>query len=219
MQKPKKQETIPRELFPVQSDYGDNAKLTASQIHFLINWARSYGLDAWAGHVCFYRGKPYVTIDGHVAKARAEKDYRGYETRCLSQPDKESLGYNPLSSVWQATVHIEGYQAPIVEYGEVSDSELEELQTKHPDKARFLPVVKHPGLMAEKRALARALSRAFPIGVRTYEEVSADEPGGEYTVSEEEDRRDKGPGKKGEASTDTPGHGADPSLFQGDQGR
>lgn len=213
MNKPRKQETISKELFPVQSDYGDNAKLTASQIHFLIGWARSYGLDAWAGHVCFYRGKPYITIDGHLAKARAEKDYRGYTTRALSQPEKESLGFPLDASVWRAAVNIEGYPQPIVEYGYVADQEVEELQKKHPDTSQFLPVVKHPGLMAEKRALAKALARAYPIGVRSYEEASANESGGEYQVTEDEKAGDPPPGKGGEARADRPGPGAAQTLF------
>jgi len=146
----------------VPIDAGDGKRLIVDDIRFLIAWARRYGLDPLAGHVTYYYGKPSVTADGAIAWAKKQKEYKGHSIILLGGKTKVEEGFREEDIVAKASVYIEGYQTPIVDYGEVKPEEIEEAKQKYGNKALYLPLVRHSVKMAMARAICRALKRVFP---------------------------------------------------------
>jgi len=148
-------------IIPV--DAGDNKRLTVAEIRFLIAWTRRYGLDPLAGHVIYYYGKPFVTADGAIAWAKKQKEYKGHSIILLGGKTKVEEGFREEDIVAKATIYVEGYQIPIVDYGIVTPEEIEEMKKRREEKAHYLPLIRHPVKMAMTRAIRRALKRAFPL--------------------------------------------------------
>ena len=157
--------------FPSRTDAGTYKEITADQARFLVSWAKAYGLDAWLGHVCFIFGKPYFQVSGRIFNAHRSRMFGGMATRPLGEEAVTHAGFKPGDYVWEAEVWRKDWDRPVVELGVVTQEEIERLKQEKPESARFLPVVKVPSLMAEKRALARALDRAFPLGLDLAEEM------------------------------------------------
>jgi len=147
----------------VPTDAGDGKKLVVDDVKLLIAWARRYGLDPLAGHVIYYYGKPFITVDGAIAWAKKQKEYKGHNIILLSGKTKVEEGFREEDIIAKATIYVEGYQTPIVDYGIVTPEEIEETKKKREDKAYYLPLIRHPVKMAMARAIRRALKRAFPL--------------------------------------------------------
>jgi len=160
-EEPTEEEKKVLSIIPI--DAGDNRKLTVDDVRFLIAWARRYGLDPLAGHVIYYYGKPFVTIDGAIVWAKKQKEYKGHSIILLGGKTKVEEGFREEDIVAKATVYIEGYQTPVVDYGVITPEETEETRRKYGDKALYLPLIRHSVKMAMARAIRRALKRAFPL--------------------------------------------------------
>jgi len=144
-------------------DAGDGRELTVDRIRFLITWSRRYGLDPFAGHAILMYGKPFVTADGAIAWAKKQKEYKGHSIVILGGKTKVEEGFREEDIVAKATVYIEGYQVPIVDYGDIKPEEIEEAKQKYGSKALYLPLIRHSVKMAMAKAIRRALKRAFPL--------------------------------------------------------
>lgn len=162
---------MPVSEFPVKTDYGSGQLLPKERMIALIEWARRYGLDAWLDHVCYYYGKPYVRVPGRLYLAHGKKTFRGYTTWNGSDQDKETHQLDPMDHLWYAAVMDSRFPEGITAFGIVRVGEMEAMSERHPDRLRSPVVAANPSHMAEKRALAKALERAYPLGVESVEEV------------------------------------------------
>lgn len=164
--------------FPAKTDGGTGMMISPTEARFLVGWAKEYGLVAWLGHVCFMYGKPYVQIAGRIYNAHSTGEFRGYECYPMTDRRKREAGIPEDAWAWRAEVYRKGGEHPFVDYGVVTQEEVEKAKRDHGEKAGYLPIVKSPSLMAEKRALARALERAFPLGIPSAEEAGDRENSG-----------------------------------------
>ncbi len=173
------------EMFPGAKDAGDYHQITPTQALGLITYAQRYGLDAWAGHVCYMYGKPYVTEKGAMANAEKSKAYKGFSATMTSKEEREALRLSKEDLSWSCTVYRSDRDKPATEYGIVYDSELQELHKQVSDrllrdmrgkevdaqthermvleKLSYLPLYRRPGQQAYIRAIRRALLLAFPL--------------------------------------------------------
>jgi len=160
-EEPTEEEKKVLSIIPI--DAGDGREIRVDEVRFLIAWSRRYGLDPLAGHVIYYYGKPFVTADGAIAWAKKQKEYKGHSIILLSGKTKVEEGFREEDIVAKASVYVEGYQVPIVDYGEVKPEEIGEAKQKYGNKALYLPLIRHSVKMAMARAIRRALKRAFPL--------------------------------------------------------
>ena len=161
--------------FPARQDGANRQVLTLDQVRYLIEWARNAGLDAWKGHVCMYYGKPYVTISGRLANAFASGQFAYMNSWRANKDEKAELGYAQEDKVFFAEVKRRDMERPVQCWGVVTDQEVKQAIAKSGQDALYLPIVKSPQHLAEKRALARALDRAFPLGLPGEEEAAQEE--------------------------------------------
>ena len=177
--------TLDLATFPALQDAGDRRTITPAMLHALIQWSANYGLDPWQGHTCYMYGKPYVTEKGAMANAKRYTEYAGHACRLIPQADHEARGFGKEDMVWECTVWVRGLDHPVIEYGEVTEVELQMLKAqvernvreearnfgKSPaelerlvfERLQFLPLTKSPGKMARARAIRRAHLLAFPL--------------------------------------------------------
>jgi len=160
-EEPTEEEKKVLSIIPI--DAGDGRELTIEQIRYLISWSRRYGLDVLAGHAILMYGRPFVTADGAVAWAKKQKEYKGHSIVLLGGKVKAEEGFREESIVAKATVYVEGYKVPIVDYGEITPEQIEEAKQKYGPKALYLPLVRYSTKMAMAQAIRRALKRAFPL--------------------------------------------------------
>lgn len=171
--------------FPANTDAGDRKAISIEAARALISWAAKYGLDAWANHACYMYGKPYVTEKGALANALGGKGYKGFTWRKLKGEELQELGAPDSVACWECSVFVEGYPNPIVEIGEVTQSELDTLRNRirwsiakeqsaerhsdqdieamTDDRLMYLPLWRTPSTMARARAIRRAHLLAFPL--------------------------------------------------------
>jgi len=160
-EEPTEEEKKVLSIIPI--DAGDGSELTIDKIRFLIAWSKRYGFDVLAGHTILMYGRPFVTADGAVAWAKRQKEYKGHSIVLLSDKAKAEEGFKEENIVVKASVYIEGYQVPIVDYGEITPKEIEEAKKKYGNKALYLPLIRYSTKMAMAQAIRRALKRAFPL--------------------------------------------------------
>lgn len=171
--------------FPALTDAGTRQSISIEAARALISWAAKYDLDAWAGHVCYMYGKPYVTEKGALANAMGGKGYKGFTWRKLKGEDLEELASPDVVACWECAVFVEGYPNPVVELGEVRQVELDMLKAqvmrnlakemsaeRHSDqdiealaedRLIYLPLWRQPSQQARTRAIRRAHLVAFPL--------------------------------------------------------
>jgi len=153
--------------FPIRIDAGDFREITPAAQIALIAWAEHYGLDAWAGHVVYYFGKPYVTADGYLWRAKTQPTFRGITTSWASAEVIKALRLLDIDYVWEACVYDDRFREPIKAYGAVTAGEIHAARESLKGKAETLPIVRKPWGIAEKRAIRSALKLAYPIGEDT----------------------------------------------------
>ncbi len=173
------------EMFPGAKDAGDYHQVSATQAWALIAYAQRYGLDAWAGHVSYMYGKPYITEKGAMANAEKSKAYKGFSAVMAGKDERKGLNLKPDDLAWTCTVYRSDRDQQATEYGIVYDSELQELHKQVSDrllrdmrgkevdapthermvmeKLSYLPLYRRPGHMAYIRAIRRAHLTAFPL--------------------------------------------------------
>lgn len=174
---PKAQALAPQEQerglenFPLRLDGATRKPLALSQVQHLFTWCKSYGLDPWLLHAVLYHGKPYITLEGRLYLAHSSHLLSYLSSHVASPEERKALGYGDDDVVWWAEVKRRDMEQPFKTWGVVTDQEVKELLKEHGPNARFLPVVKSPGHMAEKRAMVRTLHLAFPLGAESVEEA------------------------------------------------
>ncbi len=172
-------------MFPGAKDAGDYHEITPLAAQALITYAERYGLDAWAGHVSYMYGKPYITEKGAMANAEKHKEYKGFSATMTTKEERKALDLKPDDLAWTCNVYRSDRDHPTIEYGIVYDWELQELQDQvserllremkgrevdgptHErmvlDKLSYLPLYRRPGHQAYIRAIKRAHLAAFAL--------------------------------------------------------
>lgn len=138
--------------------------LTKTDLAYLGQYCRDYGLDPLLGEVCLFHGRPYVMIDGLRRKAQETGQYAGLTIRpVVDREEKQGCGYEPHDIVFLATAKRmlpNGQVAEFTRYGAVTDAERKEM-SRRGDTPRHPVLSKKPAEMAQNRAERHAIRTAF----------------------------------------------------------
>jgi hypothetical protein len=141
-------------------------ELTVPEKKLLAQVAITYGFDPLMGEVTIYQGKPFVSIDGRYRKAQETGMLDGVESRPASKQDRADWNIPEGDYFFRADVWLKGSSRPCVGWGRVFMAETQ-------GGKGFKPVEKNPQRMAEKRAEAQALRKAFHINLPSYEDIGS----------------------------------------------
>ena len=147
-----------------KADLATGEMLSPEMIQALVSYARTYGLDAYRGHVVLMYGAPYIGFDGYLYHADKLNEPYTLNSRPLSEDERKTYQVNEGDHVWTATVKILRNGAEFTGLGIVAKNEMTEMSKKKPDHLRSPVVAAHPWQLAQKRAEWQAMRRAFPIG-------------------------------------------------------
>ena len=161
--------------FPQQMDAGQKKLLAVVAI--------SYGLDPLLGELSIFQGRPYVSIDGRYRKAQETGKLGGVETRPATADEREAWQIPDGDYFFRSEVRRCDVAYPFVGWGRVR---AEETKAPAGGRAGFRPLETNPQRMAEKRAEAQALRKAFSIPLPSAEFAGTpeDEPAVEAEVRE-----------------------------------
>ena len=148
-------------------------ELTQVDKQILANAAISYGFDPLMGEISVYQGHPFVSIDGRYRKAQETGLLDGVETRPATKQEREDWEIKDGDYFFRSEVYVKGSSRPFVGWGRVRASET--IGGKG-----FTPVETNPQRMAEKRAEAQALRKAFSIPLPSLEDIGS--PDVDYPV-------------------------------------
>lgn len=151
-------------------------ELTPVDKRMLAQVAITYGFDPLMGEVSIYQGRPYVSIDGRYRMAQETGDLDGVQSRPATKAEREEWSIPEGDYFFRAEVYVKGSSRPFVGWGRVYKSET--IGGKG-----YKPVEKNPQRMAEKRAEAQALRKAFHIPLPSIEDIGSPEDVGEVVVS------------------------------------
>ena len=138
--------------------------LTPADKRLLAEVAISYGLDPLMNEVSIYQGRPFVSIDGRYRLAQETGELDGVESRPATKQEREDWEIPAGDRFFRAEVWRKGATRPFVGWGRV-------LQSEEIGGKGFKPVEKNPQRMAEKRAEAQALRKAFHIPLPSIEDI------------------------------------------------
>lgn len=146
-------------------------ELTPPEKKLLAQVAITYGFDPLMGEVTVYQSRPYVSIDGRYRKAQETGKLDGVNTRPATKQEREEWKIPEGDFFFCAEVFVKGAEHPFYGWGRVHQSETV-------GGKGFKPVEKNPQRMAEKRAEAQALRKAFHIPLPSVEDIGSpeDEP-------------------------------------------
>ena len=142
-----------------------SGKLTAEEKAVLYHATKVYGLDPALREVLILGGNMYITISGRIRIAERSGDYAGckFERLDLIEPDEPRYKCTVKKLMRQSN-------------GEIIIAEFEGIgrASKHNVGSN---IVREQWLdeMAQKRALGRALSNAWPVSIPTWEEAGLEE--------------------------------------------
>ncbi len=136
--------------------------LTPQDKKMLAMVAITYGFDPLMGEITIYQGKPYVSIDGRYRKAQETGIFNGITSRPATKQEREEWGIPEGDYFVKSTVEIRG-GGHFEGWGRVFKAETM-------GGKGYTPVEKNPQRMAEKRADAQALRKAFHINLPSLEE-------------------------------------------------
>ena len=142
--------------------------LTVQDKRLLAQVAITYGFDPLMGEVTIYQGRPFVSIDGRYRKAQETNLLDGVETRPATKQERIEWQIPDGDYYCRAAVWLKGSSRPFVGWGRV-------LMTDTQGGKGFKPVEKYPQRMAEKRAEAQALRKAFHIPLPSIEDIGSPE--------------------------------------------
>ncbi len=142
--------------------------LTLSEKRLLAQVAITYGFDPLMGEVSIYQGRPYVSIDGRYRKAQETKQLDGVNTRPATREERTDWQIPEGDYFFHAEVYVKGASHSFVGWGRVFGAETV-------GGKGFKPVEKNPQRMAEKRAEAQALRKAFHIPLPSREDIGTEE--------------------------------------------
>jgi len=140
-------------------------ELTPTDKKLLVLAAKTYGFDPIMGEISIFQGKPYVTIDGRRRKAQETGTYCGLKTRPATPQERESWQIPAGDYFFHAEVTVKGGGFNVFEgWGRVRQAEIT-------PGGKFKPIDVNPQKMAEKRAEADALRKAFHIPLPSWEDA------------------------------------------------
>lgn len=151
--------------------------LTIADKKLLAQVAITYGFDPLMGEVSIYQGRPYVSIDGRYRKAQETGNLDGVESRPATKQERTDWQIPDGDYFFRGEVFVKGASRPFVAWGRVFQAET--LGGKG-----FKPVEKNPQRMAEKRAEAQALRKAFHIPLPSVEDIGSPDYDAESTAVE-----------------------------------
>lgn len=135
-------------------------QLTIDQKRMVVKVALTYGLDPLMGELTVYHGNPFISIDGRYRKARETGMLDGVETRPATVEERSAWGIEAGDYFFRCEVWRKDASRPFVGWGRIRAAE-----TKGDS---HLPLVAQPQRMAEKRAEAQALRKAFGIPLPSF---------------------------------------------------
>lgn len=129
----------------------------------LVQWGIRLTLKPYLGHVCIYRGKPYVTIDGYYYLLNTKGTQIRVGTRPMTKEEFKSYQVPPGSHAWLAEGWLGDTKLPTTGLGIVTQEEIEGKSPRNPDQWLAPVVHSKPQRMAEKRAEWQLLRKLVPL--------------------------------------------------------
>ncbi|KKN15552.1 hypothetical protein LCGC14_0984970 [marine sediment metagenome] len=160
-------------------------QLNPQEKAMLAEVAISYGLDPLMKEITIYQGQPFVSIDGRYRKAQESKQLGGVETRPANREEREAWEIPDGDYFMRAEVWRNDASRPFIGWGRVKPEETKPGSSKPGDTtSTFRPIQTNPQRMAEKRAEAQALRKAFHLPLPSIEGETTDPfIEGEFTVA------------------------------------
>jgi len=179
--------------------------LTLADRRLIAKVSIEYGLDPLFGELMIYQGRPYVTIDARRRKAQETDKLDGISARPATKAERQARQVADGDYLFVAEVWVKGSSHAFEGWGRITQKEIDAMiasAKSHGMKEDALPIVKDPAAMAEKRAEAQALRRAFHLPLPSFEEVIE----GEFTeiTSGKEAPQSKSSPSKAQASPPAP---------------
>jgi hypothetical protein len=150
--------------------------LTLPEKQLLAECARSYGFDPLMGEITIYQGRPFVSIDGRYRKAQETGQLDGIETRPATRQEREDWQIPDGDYFFRSDVYRKGASHPFTGWGRVRGAETTPGSNRAGDTTSvYKPVQSNPQRIAEKRADAQALRKAFHIPLPNIEDIGTPE--------------------------------------------
>lgn len=150
--------------------------LTIPERQLLAECARSYGFDPLMGEITIYQGRPFVSIDGRYRKAQETGQLDGIETRPATRQERTDWEIPDGDYFFRSDVYKKGAGHPFTGWGRVRKPETTPGSNKAGDTTSvYKPVQSNPQRIAEKRADAQALRKAFHIPLPNIEDIGTPE--------------------------------------------
>lgn len=152
---------IEKAKFPVE--------LTLSEKKLLARAGLDYGFDPLMGELTIYQGQPYVSLAGRYRKALETGELDGVISRPATMEEYQAWRIPEGDYFFQVEVRKKGCAYPFVGWGRVREAEVAAARSGRGKD--FLPLATNPQQMAEKRAQAQALKKAFFIPFPSFEDI------------------------------------------------
>lgn len=143
-------------------------ELTAPDRKALALAAITYGFDPLMGEISIFQGRPFVSIDGRYRKAQETGKLDGVRTRPATKQERADWEIPDGDYFFLAEVYVKGSSMPFQGWGRVRAGEINV-------SGKFKPVDTNPQRMAEKRAEAQALRKAFHINLPSIETIGTED--------------------------------------------
>ncbi len=151
-------------------------QLTIQDKKILVAAALTYGLDPLMGELTIYQGRPFIGIDGRYRKAQETGHLDGVESRPATKAEKAEREIPDGDYLYRAEVWCKGATHAFVGWGRVRAAETKPGSNKPGDNtSTYKPIQNDPQRMAEKRAEAQALRKAFHIPLPSAEDIGSPE--------------------------------------------
>lgn len=150
----------------------------------------TYGFDPIMNELTIYQGQPYVSIDGRRRKAQETGLLDGVDTRPATKQEKADWEIPEGDYFFHCDVFVKGASHPFVGWGRVRKAEVDKAKA-NTRAADFLPLATDPQGMAEKRAEAKALRKAFHINLPSSEDIGFEDEPPQVIITEEKPKKTK----------------------------
>jgi hypothetical protein len=152
--------------------------LTPAEQEKLGLLASFYGFDAAMGEMTIYQGRPYISIDGRYRKAQETGKLAGVNTIPATAAERKAWEIPDGDYFFKAIVKVRDGDniSEFTGWGRVFAAETKP-GSKNDPNSKYKPIQSNPQRMAEKRAEAQALRKAFHIDLPSIEDVGTpDDP-------------------------------------------
>jgi len=137
---------------------------------------RSLGLNPSLNHLLFLEDQVYISLQGHLHNAHSTKQLRGMQTKLLSSGEtsftKKGWGGKPDAQMKTKQFRYECVIQRVID-GQPAEFRAEGVADAS-NVTGFATDLKLEQ-MAEARAMRRCLSRAFPVGLASFEDIQEQE--------------------------------------------